>query len=921
MEPTIKSEEKSNDKPKNKGGNRDDSRRRYRNAPRGNRNYKNDFNDNKDHKAPEKLEADQKQKIRKGSNLKITPPGDSNQNWKRGVRSTALWVAIFASVLLLAQLLSSESEPTKQFLYTEFVEHVKQDKVTTGTIVDRKYFYGELNTEESGKINNVETPYKKFVVTLPPTIDSEMLDMWESHGIKYTFKEDQSRWIDYLFQMLPWLLLILFWFFLMRRMQGGANKNIFSFGKSRARVISNENPEVVFNDVAGCDEAKEELREIVSFLKSPQKYQRLGGKIPRGALLLGPPGTGKTLLARAVAGEAGVPFYSLSGADFVEMFVGVGASRVRDLFEQGKKNAPCIIFIDEIDAVGRQRGAGMGGGHDEREQTLNALLVEMDGFETTDNVILIAATNRPDVLDSALLRPGRFDRQIVVDTPDVRGREGILKVHTKSKPLSKDVDLKVLAKGTPGMSGADLANMVNEASLLASRRNRQSITMIDFEEAKDKLLMGIERRSMVLNENERKTTAVHEAGHALVAKLTKGADPVHKVSIIPRGRALGLTAQLPVDDRHNYSREYIEGMLAILMGGRVAEELILNQMTTGAGNDIERATGLARKMVCEWGMSDKLGPMTFGQKQEEIFIGRDFGMHRDFSEELAHEIDQEVRAIITKAKNAAESIINNNKPILLKISELLLERENVDGHEIDLILEGKEVPLGKVDSNRNRDRERGPGGSNYRGQDSHRRGPGSGSRPRNPRPPQSTQSQSTASAASGQTSHPPAVVSGTRATEPRVDKPVSEKAQTERPRDEKPRSTPARGRYQRPRPETKEEKQATPETPPVDTKSDSKVEAPTEIRVEPKVQVKPEAKPKSTAVKIQESTPSVPDVVSEPAAKTIKPRMEPEATIEKPAAEPATTPVAAPAPVVVKPPAMRVPARINSDKPEGDEPK
>ena len=939
MEPTIKSEDKSNDKPKNTGGNRDDYRRRNRNAPRGNRNFKNNYT-GKDDKTPEKTEDDPKQKIRKGSNLKITPPGDSNQNWKRGIRSTALWVAIFASVLLLAQLLSSETEPTKQFLYTEFVDHVRQDKVTTGTIVDRKYFYGELNTEESGKINNVETSYKKFVVTLPPTIDSEMLEMWESHGIKYTFKEDQSRWIDYLFQMLPWLLLILFWFFLMRRMQGGANKNIFSFGKSRARVISNENPEVVFNDVAGCDEAKEELREIVSFLKSPKKYQRLGGKIPRGALLLGPPGTGKTLLARAVAGEAGVPFYSLSGADFVEMFVGVGASRVRDLFEQGKKNAPCIIFIDEIDAVGRQRGAGMGGGHDEREQTLNALLVEMDGFETTDNVILIAATNRPDVLDSALLRPGRFDRQIVVDTPDVRGREGILKVHTKTKPLSKDVDLKVLAKGTPGMSGADLANLVNEASLLASRRNRQSITMIDFEEAKDKLLMGIERRSLVLNEGERKTTAIHEAGHALVAKLTKGADPVHKVSIIPRGRALGLTAQLPVDDRHNYSREYIEGMLAILMGGRAAEEIILNQMTTGAGNDIERATGLARKMVCEWGMSDKLGPMTFGQKQEEIFIGRDFGMHRDFSEELAHEIDLEVRTIITKAKNAAEAIITSNKPILLKISDLLLERENVDGHEIDLILDGKEVPLAKVDGNRDRDRDRGPGGSHYRSQDSHRRSTGSTSRPRNQRPPQSpsqpqpqSQSQSPASASSRPTSGQTSAGTDTKSPEPRVEaprveRPTSEKAPTERTRDDKPRTTTPRGRYQRP-PRTEQSKDAevasTPDVGSVESKkSDLKAKSEVEIRVEPVVEVKIDTKAKPEAVETEvlpkRNTVESPEVYSDTTkfpveVKTKKPEPTPAPAPETLKPEPTPTP----APVAVKPPAMRVPAKINLEKEEGDD--
>lgn len=901
MEPTIKPDNKSGDKPRNNSNNRDDYRRKYRNAPRGNRN----FNKRPDDQKPEIKEDDQKQKIRKGSNLKITPPGDSGQNWKRGVRSTALWLAIFASVLLLAQLLSSESEPTKQFQYTEFVEHVKQDKITSGSIVDRKYFYGELNTEESGKINNVETTYKKFVVTLPPTIDSEMLDTWEAHGIKYTFKEDQNRWVDYLFQMLPWLLLIFIWFFLMRRMQGGANKNIFSFGKSRARVISNENPEVMFNDVAGCDEAKEELREIVSFLKSPKKYQRLGGKIPRGALLLGPPGTGKTLLARAVAGEAGVPFYSLSGADFVEMFVGVGASRVRDLFEQGKKNAPCIIFIDEIDAVGRQRGAGMGGGHDEREQTLNALLVEMDGFETTDNVILIAATNRPDVLDSALLRPGRFDRQIVVDTPDVRGREGILKVHTKSKPLSKDVDLKILAKGTPGMSGADLANLVNEASLLASRRNRQSITMIDFEEAKDKLLMGIERRSLVINEGERKTTAIHEAGHALVAKLTKGADPVHKVSIIPRGRALGLTAQLPVDDRHNYSREYIEGMLAILMGGRAAEEIILGQMTTGAGNDIERATGLARKMVCEWGMSDKLGPMTFGQKQEEIFIGRDFGVRRDFSEELAHEIDQEVRVIIQKAKSNAEAIITSNKPVLLKISDLLLERENVDGHEIDLILDGKEVPFPKSDGNRNR----GPGRNNYRGSGNQRRGPDSTQRPYDSRP-----SHPRTPATSDQPPRTP-VVADKQPPVPKVESLRDEKPVDALPVDEKPHRVPPKKRYQRPKAESKDKTEAQ-----TDLGLDAKDSAgnATAAKDEVKPEVKSEKK-SGTTRHARESVEAKPEVVkpeadvAKPAEVIVKPKAEPVAE------QPATVPTPAPAPV--KPPAMRVPAKINVEKAEGDESK
>ncbi|MCF7796817.1 MAG: ATP-dependent zinc metalloprotease FtsH [Lentisphaeria bacterium] len=789
------------------------------------------------------------------------------------MRSTILWISIFVSVIILAQLLGKESEPTKQFTYTEFVEHINQEKIASGTIIDRKYFYGELKQEEFGTINNVETSYKKFVVTLPPTIDSEMLNNWESHGIEYTFKEDQNRWMDYFFQMLPWLLLILFWFFMMRRMQGGANRNIFSFGKSHAQVISNENPEVTFNDVAGCDEAKEELREIVSFLKNPKKFQRLGGKIPRGALLLGPPGTGKTLLARAVAGEAGVPFYSLSGADFVEMFVGVGASRVRDLFEQGKKNAPCIIFIDEIDAVGRQRGAGLGGGHDEREQTLNALLVEMDGFEVNDNVILIAATNRPDVLDAALLRPGRFDRQIVVDTPDVRGREGILKVHTQSKPLSKDVDLKIIAKGTPGMSGADLANLVNEASLLASRKNRRSITMVDFEEAKDKLLMGIERRSMVINEEERRTTAIHEAGHALVAKLTKGADPVHKVTIIPRGRALGLTAQLPMDDRHNYSRDYIEGMLAILMGGRAAEQIILSQLTTGAGNDLERATGLARKMVCEWGMSDKMGPMTFGQKQEEIFIGREFGMHRDFSEELAHEIDEEVRSILLNAKKTAEDIIQKHKKDLLTIADLLLERESVDGREIDLILDGKPVPPPKSNNNRS---------PNRRGR-KHRSGSGS----------QTTSSSSDrATSGSPQPAGKPSEKTETKPRQPnRLEKPV-------------PENRSGSGRQIDSPAKPSNDKPAGNERTPVKNQADEK----------PAREDKSSSSGKASGQeKTQDSLPSTAPFdskKSEPVKGAGASQSESTSKGVEASEEPSKTPA--------KPPASRGPAKINEDNPEGD---
>jgi cell division protease FtsH len=471
----------------------------------------------------------------------------------------------------------------------------------------------------------------------------------------------------------------------MRQMQIGGNKAL-SFGKSRARMLTEERKKVTFSDVAGIEEAKEEVLEIIEFLKDPRKFQKLGGRIPKGVLIVGPPGTGKTLLAKAIAGEAGVPFFSISGSDFVEMFVGVGASRVRDLFEQGKKHAPCIIFIDEIDAVGRLRGAGLGGGHDEREQTLNQLLVEMDGFDTTEGVILIAATNRPDVLDPALLRPGRFDRQVVVNRPDLRGRSEILKVHTKKVPLATDVELEKIARGTPGFSGADLENLVNEAALWAARLNKKEVELIDFEMAKDKVLMGAERKSMVLTDEEKRTTAYHEAGHALMAKLLPGTDPVHKVTIIPRGRALGVTMQLPTDDRHNYSKDFLYNNLAILMGGRVAEELVLHDVTTGAGNDLERATDLARKMVCEWGMSEKLGPLTFGRKEEEIFLGREIGSKRDFSEQVALEIDHEVRRLVTENYERAKRILTDNMTSLKALAEALLEKEVLDALEIDQIL-------------------------------------------------------------------------------------------------------------------------------------------------------------------------------------------------------------------------------------------
>jgi cell division protease FtsH len=501
---------------------------------------------------------------------------------------------------------------------------------------------------------------------------------------------NRADWVSFLLNAAPLFLLVAFWIFMMRQMQAGGNKAL-SFGKSRARLLTAQQKKATFKDVAGTDEAKEELQEIIEFLKDPQKFQKLGGRIPKGVLLVGPPGTGKTLLARAIAGEANVPFFSISGSDFVEMFVGVGASRVRDLFEQGKKNAPCIIFIDEIDAVGRHRGAGLGGGHDEREQTLNALLVEMDGFESNEGVILIAATNRPDVLDPALLRPGRFDRRVVVARPDIKGREEILRVHTRKVPLSDDVELSVIARGTPGFSGADLANLVNEAALWAARQGRKLVFMADFEMSKDKVMMGVERRSMILSEDEKRNTAYHEAGHALVAAMTPGTDPLHKVTIIPRGMALGLTMQLPIDDKHTYTKTYLEGTLTVLMGGRTAEEIFLGHITTGAGNDIERATDIARKMVCDWGMSS-LGPLSFGKKEEAIFLGREIAQHRDFSEDTAVHIDQEVHRIVTSAYNNAYSLLDNNKDVLERIALALLEREVLDATELKLLLENKPLP-------------------------------------------------------------------------------------------------------------------------------------------------------------------------------------------------------------------------------------
>jgi cell division protease FtsH len=568
--------------------------------------------------------------------------------------------------------------------YSEFIA-----KVDEGDVKEVTMYLSPNSYELQGEY--VRPPNTKFHITVPKENAPEITKNLRDKAVQLTVKEVRSGdWVLILLNALPLLLLAGFVFFLMRQMQAGGNKAL-SFGKSRARLLSAQQKKATFKDVAGSDEAKEELQEIIEFLKDPQKFQKLGGRIPKGVLLVGPPGTGKTLLARAIAGEANVPFFSISGSDFVEMFVGVGASRVRDLFEQGKKNAPCIIFIDEIDAVGRHRGAGLGGGHDEREQTLNALLVEMDGFESNEGVILIAATNRPDVLDPALLRPGRFDRRVVVARPDVKGREEILRVHTRKVPLSDDVDMSIIARGTPGFSGADLANLVNEAALWAARQNRKFVAMADFEMAKDKVLMGVERKSMILSDEEKKNTAYHEAGHALVAAMTPGADPVHKVTIIPRGMALGLTMQLPEADKHTYTKEYLEGMLAVLMGGRSAEEIFLGHITTGAGNDIERATDIARNMVCEWGMSD-LGPLAFGKKEEAIFLGREIAQHRDFSEDTALQIDREVKRIVNVGYEAAKNILSSNRETLDRIAVALLEREVIDANEVKLLMENKPLP-------------------------------------------------------------------------------------------------------------------------------------------------------------------------------------------------------------------------------------
>jgi len=596
-------------------------------------------------------------------------------------KNLALWLVMGLVLILLFNLFNTPRSQVKKVIFSDFMEEVQRGNVAEVTI----------------KGNDIDGTYQDNTrfKTFSPN-DPDLIKTLRGKNIRIEAKPvDENSWFTNLFiSWFPLILIIAIWIYLMRQMQGGGAKAL-SFGKSKAKMLSNTKQKITFENVAGIDEARDELQEIIEFLRDPQKFQKLGGKIPKGVLLMGPPGTGKTLLARAIAGEADVPFFSISGSDFVEMFVGVGASRVRDLFEQGKKNAPCIIFVDEIDAVGRHRGAGLGGGHDEREQTLNQLLVELDGFESNEGVIIVAATNRPDVLDPALLRPGRFDRQVVVSRPDIKGREGILKVHVKNVPLADDVDLKVLSRGTPGFSGADLANLVNESALLAARKGKEKVAMDDFEAAKDKVMMGKERRSMIISDEEKKITAYHESGHALVAMILPGTDPIHKVTIIPRGRAMGLTQQLPIDEKHNYSSDYLLKNIAILLGGRAAEEIVLDSLSTGSGNDIERATELARKMVCEWGMSTKLGPLSFGKKEEQIFLGREFAQHRDYSEDTALLIDGEIKRIVNENYDRAKGILTTHMDQLHAMANALLEREVLDGPELDLLVKGEPLAVKK----------------------------------------------------------------------------------------------------------------------------------------------------------------------------------------------------------------------------------
>jgi cell division protease FtsH len=591
-------------------------------------------------------------------------------------RGLLVWLLIGVMMILLFNILSTPRKGEQEMIFSDFMGKLDADEIQE-VIIKGNVITGQLKDGKNFKTYTAEYP--------------DLVQTLRDQNVKITVKpEEQNPWYwNLFFSWGPIIFLVVIWIFFMRQMQTGGNKAL-SFGKAKAKLVSEKSVKITFADVAGIEEAKAEVQEIIDFLKDPQKFQKLGGKIPKGVLLVGAPGTGKTLLARAIAGEAGVPFFSMSGSDFVEMFVGVGASRVRDLFDQAKKSAPCIIFIDEIDAVGRHRGAGLGGGHDEREQTLNQLLVEMDGFESNVGVIILAATNRPDVLDPALLRPGRFDRQVVVPQPDVKGRLEILKVHTRNVPVDEKVNLDEIARGTPGFSGADLENLVNEAALLAARNAKTKVEKSDFEAAKDKVLMGVERRSMIISEEEKKNTAYHEAGHSLVAKLTPGTDPLHKVSIIPRGRALGVTQQLPIDDKYTYSKDYLLKALSVFLGGRAAEEIALNHMTTGAGNDLERATDLARKMVTEWGMSEKLGPLTFGKKDEQIFLGREIVRHKDYSEKTAIDIDEEVKKIVIEAYNTSKNLLTANRDILETLAKALLEKETMDGAEIDALIQEAE---------------------------------------------------------------------------------------------------------------------------------------------------------------------------------------------------------------------------------------
>ncbi len=623
--------------------------------------------------------------------------GDEEGSINRIVRSVLVWLTIIFGAFVVFMIVNKGGTQVVPVSFNEYQKLLSDGAIAKAVVYKSQLndyeFQGELKEAVTVTAEGNNRPVKtRNISTKLLVVDGDVQREWIDKGLTVTVQQRGDEWWGPIVTVLPWIALLAIWIFVFRRMQGVGTKGIFSFGKSRARLLSETSPRVTFADVAGADEAKEELTEIVEFLREPGKFQRLGGKIPRGVLLLGPPGTGKTLLARAVAGEAGVQYLSISGADFVEMFVGVGASRVRDLFEQAKKIAPAIIFIDEIDAVGRQRGAGLGGGHDEREQTLNALLVEMDGFEQNTGVIIIAATNRPDVLDPALLRPGRFDRQVIVDRPDRRGREGILKVHTRNMPLAENVDLLTMAKATPGFSGADLANLCNEAAIFAARRNGDKVTMYDFEMAKDKLMLGLERRTMVMSDDEKKMTAYHEVGHVLVSKFVPHGDPVHKVTIIPRGRALGVTAFLPDDDLHSRSRDWFEAKIAMALGGRAAELLIFGNYTSGAQGDIKTVTQLARQMVCELGMSENLGPVNYASNEGEVFLGRDFATHRDISEATAELIDKEVRGIVDAGMQRASSVLREQSAVLHRMAQLLIERETLDAEEIDMVIRGEELP-------------------------------------------------------------------------------------------------------------------------------------------------------------------------------------------------------------------------------------